>query len=134
MPRVTVEILEGRTPDQKRALIREIANSVINVYKVPAKGVAIRIQEVKFTDLGTGTESYWDFALHDGKVLYGSSGDPRITVTCTERSLDEKKELVKQITDKVSEILGVPASDVKIFINEMKKDQFAIGGKLICDK
>ena len=135
MPRIMVEILEGRSPDQKRALIKEISDAIVAAFKVPVQVVAVRVEDVKFTDLGNGNGNYLDFALYEGKAVYGGSGDPRITVFCTEgHSLEEKREAVKQISEKCVKILGVSLDEVKILINEAKKDQFAKGGKLLCDK
>ena len=135
MPTINVEILEGRTLDQKRALIKEICDVITVAFKVPADAVSVRVQDMKFIDLENGDESYWDFFQHEGKVLCSGSGEPRITIFCIEgRSLEQKREAVRQISEKCAEILGISLGEVKVFINDMKKDQFSIGGKLICDR
>ena len=36
MPEVIIEIAQGRTADQKRALVKEITNAVVNTCSVPA--------------------------------------------------------------------------------------------------
>ena len=134
MPRVMVEILEGRTLDQKRALVKAICEEVSKGFKVPESAVAVRISEIRFTDLGANSKLYWDASMQAKEVVYGGGAEPRITLLCIEgRSIEEKRVVVKQIAEKCAPILGVPLSDVKLFVTEMKRDQFSIAGKLICD-
>jgi 4-oxalocrotonate tautomerase len=50
------------------------------------------------------------------------------------RTLDQKRELTKRITDAVAEVAGVPQDRVHVIFNEMKKDDYAVGGELMIDK
>ena len=50
------------------------------------------------------------------------------------RSLDEKRELVKGITDAIVDALSVPKEIVKITIHEVGDDQIAKGGVLRIDR
>ena len=45
MPEVYIYAVEGRTMDQKRALIREITDSVVRNFKVDPSTVMIQIME-----------------------------------------------------------------------------------------
>lgn len=45
MPEVYVHALEGRTKDQKRALIRDITEAVVKNFNVPVDAVVVEIIE-----------------------------------------------------------------------------------------
>ncbi|HEU4963094.1 MAG TPA: 2-hydroxymuconate tautomerase [Bacilli bacterium] len=50
------------------------------------------------------------------------------------RSLEQKRELTKRITDAVAEVAGIPGDRVHVFIRDMKQDEYGVGGELIVDK
>lgn len=50
------------------------------------------------------------------------------------RSIEEKRELVKSVTDAVSKSLHLPPDAIHVILREMKKDQWAVGGSLRSDK
>lgn len=50
------------------------------------------------------------------------------------RTLDQKRELVRRVTEVVSEVTKVEPEDVHIFITEHKRDEVSVGGKLVIDK
>ncbi|WP_207654723.1 tautomerase family protein [Marasmitruncus massiliensis] len=134
MPRITVEMLEGRTMEQKRALAKEICDAVAEIFKLPTSGVAVRLMDVSFEDFACGSELYCDTSLREGKPVYGGGADPRITTQFFEgRSIEEKRALVKRLTEITAKILCIPPDKIKIFLHEMKDDQFSIGGTLHCD-
>jgi 4-oxalocrotonate tautomerase len=45
MPEVYVHAIEGRTKDQKRALIKDITDSLVRNFGVPAEAVLVEIIE-----------------------------------------------------------------------------------------
>jgi 4-oxalocrotonate tautomerase len=49
------------------------------------------------------------------------------------RSLDQKRELVKRITEVVAEVGNVPPEKVHVFIKDMKGDEYAVSGVLTVD-
>jgi 4-oxalocrotonate tautomerase len=56
---------------------------------------------------------------------------PVLNITILEgRSEDEKQALVSALTKAVQDSLGSPASDVRIFVNEIAPGNFASGGVL----
>jgi len=60
---------------------------------------------------------------------------PYITVKLTEgRSLEDKRKLVKRLTEATVETLHVRPDFVRIEFIELKKDIFAVGGELVCDR
>ena len=50
MPVITVEWLEGRTPEQKRALAEALTKSFVDIAKVSADQVWIVFRDVKRSD------------------------------------------------------------------------------------
>lgn len=54
MPIVTVQMLEGRTDDQKRELVEKVTEAVTSSTKAPADRVTVVIEEMKPENLGKG--------------------------------------------------------------------------------
>lgn len=54
MPEVYVYALEGRTLDQKRALVKDITEVVVRHFDVPADAVVVQIMESPKTDKAKG--------------------------------------------------------------------------------
>jgi 4-oxalocrotonate tautomerase len=45
MPEIYVYVIEGRTVDQKRALVQDITASMVKNFQVPAENVVVQIVE-----------------------------------------------------------------------------------------
>jgi 4-oxalocrotonate tautomerase len=59
---------------------------------------------------------------------------PLVTVKILEgRTLEQKRGMVKDVTDAIAKNLGCPTSAIHIDIMEMKTDNYAADGKLWCD-
>ncbi|MDL2298218.1 2-hydroxymuconate tautomerase family protein [Synergistaceae bacterium OttesenSCG-928-D05] len=59
---------------------------------------------------------------------------PIVVVNMKEgRTLEQKRAMVTGITKVLTETVNVPQASVRIIINEMKNDNFAIAGTLVCD-
>ena len=50
------------------------------------------------------------------------------------RTLNQKRELVKSVTKAVCESIGTTPDRVKIKLNDMKPESYAISGELIADQ
>lgn len=50
------------------------------------------------------------------------------------RTIDQKRELVKRVTEAITESLKCPKDAVRIIIREMKKENFARADKLAIDE
>jgi 4-oxalocrotonate tautomerase len=50
------------------------------------------------------------------------------------RTVDQKRKLVANITDAVVKSLDVKNEDVRIILQEMAKDDYAVAGTLVMDK
>lgn len=59
---------------------------------------------------------------------------PIVVVNIKEgRSVGQKREMAKRMTQAICETMEVSPAAVRIIINEMKNENFAIGGTLVCD-
>lgn len=50
MPIITVKMLEGRSDDQKRALVKEVTDAVSRTVDAPIENISIIIEEMKKTN------------------------------------------------------------------------------------
>ena len=50
------------------------------------------------------------------------------------KSIQQKRDLVKAITDAVSNIYGVPRESVRVVLRYNTKEDLGWGGVLMCDK
>lgn len=59
---------------------------------------------------------------------------PYVTVKMLEGRTDEQKRaLCEKVTEAVSETTGAPAEKIVVFIEEMKKSDYAVAGKRLSD-
>ncbi|MCR6098597.1 4-oxalocrotonate tautomerase [Salipaludibacillus agaradhaerens] len=54
MPIVTIKMLEGRTDDQKRALVEKVTEAVTETTQAPAERVSVVIEEMSPAHFGVG--------------------------------------------------------------------------------
>lgn len=60
---------------------------------------------------------------------------PYVTVKMLEgRSEEQKKAMVEKVTAAVSETSGAPKENIVVFIEEMSKNHYAVGGQRLSDK
>ena len=59
---------------------------------------------------------------------------PIITINIFKRSIEEKREMTKKITDAVVEVTGFKKEWVQVFYNEVEPENHAQGGILSIDK
>ncbi len=59
---------------------------------------------------------------------------PYVTVKMLEgRSEEQKQAMVEKVTEAVSETSGAPKDKIVVFIEEMSKQHYAVGGKRLSD-
>jgi 4-oxalocrotonate tautomerase len=59
---------------------------------------------------------------------------PLVTIKIIEgRNTEQKRGMVKDVTDAIVKNIGCPADAVQIEIVEMKQENIGQGGKLFCD-
>ncbi|WP_017725941.1 2-hydroxymuconate tautomerase [Halalkalibacterium ligniniphilum] len=52
MPIVTVKMLEGRSDEQKRALVEKVTEAVSETIQAPPERISVVIEEMKKTNFG----------------------------------------------------------------------------------
>lgn len=57
MPIVTVNLMEGRTPEQKAAMISEVTDAIVRTTGAKKEAVSIIIQDMKPENYGLGGQS-----------------------------------------------------------------------------
>ncbi len=60
MPIVQIEMFEGRTLEQKRAMVKEVTQALVRTVKCPPDAVKIVIREMKKEDLAEAGLLYCD--------------------------------------------------------------------------
>ncbi len=60
MPFLQVNLMEGRTEDQKRELIRELTETVVRVLGSPKAAIRVQLIEVPTTNWGIAGETAKD--------------------------------------------------------------------------
>jgi 4-oxalocrotonate tautomerase len=56
MPTIRVELMEGRTPDQKKNLVKALTQAVLDTLGGKAESVDVLLFDVKRSDWATGGE------------------------------------------------------------------------------
>ncbi len=60
---------------------------------------------------------------------------PIVTIELLEgRNIEQKREIAKKITEVFTEVIKVNPETVQIIFHNMKKEDYALGGKLFIDK
>jgi 4-oxalocrotonate tautomerase len=60
---------------------------------------------------------------------------PVVTIAMFDgRSIEQKRELVKGVTEVVARVTGNPADAVHVIIDEIKRENWSIGGVLSTDR
>jgi 4-oxalocrotonate tautomerase len=83
VPFIQVTMIEGRTVEQKRALIAGIAHAAVEALDVPLDRVRVAIYEVQGDDWGIGDKTYAEVR---GAVTPPPASDPAITAEDTSGS------------------------------------------------
>jgi len=60
MPIIRVEMFEGRTPEQKRALVQELTEAFVRVTGARAEAVDVMLVDVDKANWGVGGQLYSD--------------------------------------------------------------------------
>lgn len=116
MPLVKIEIIQGYSPDYKTAILDEVHQALVESIKIPDSDRNQRIIEIE--------RENFDFPEKSDKATL-------IEISLFEgRSLDAKRDLYKNIVQKLSENPGIAPQDVMIILYESPKDNWGIrGGK-----
>jgi 4-oxalocrotonate tautomerase family enzyme len=135
MPRVTVVLLEGRTQEQKKKIATEITDALKEIFDVSGTTVSIRFADTPFENFAFDGELCSDVSAREGKPAYGNKLEPRIIVQILEGSaIDQRRKFARRVTDKVAEIVSLPAENIQVYFHSLRNIAFAMGGVLVSEK
>jgi 4-oxalocrotonate tautomerase len=60
MPTIRVELMEGRTPEQKKNLVKALTSAVVETLGSKAESVDVVLYDIKRSDWATGGELWSD--------------------------------------------------------------------------
>lgn len=80
MPFIQVTMIEGRTVEQKRALVAGLAHAAVEALDVPLERVRVAIYEVSGDDWGIGDKTYAEVR---GPVNAAAASDPALVAEDT---------------------------------------------------
>lgn len=60
MPLVTIKIIEGRTTEQKRGMVKDVTEAIVKNIGCPASAVQIDIVDLKQENLSQGGKLFCD--------------------------------------------------------------------------
>jgi 4-oxalocrotonate tautomerase len=59
---------------------------------------------------------------------------PIVTIELIEgRTVDQKREIAKQITETIKNVVNVPEDVIEVIFYDLKKENYSKGGKLFID-
>ncbi|MDZ4172357.1 MAG: 4-oxalocrotonate tautomerase DmpI [Methanobacteriaceae archaeon] len=58
---------------------------------------------------------------------------PVIKIDCNKLTQEQKRELIKSVTEVSSRIMQLPESTITIILREVDAEDVGVGGKLLCD-
>lgn len=59
---------------------------------------------------------------------------PSITFEMAHLTTEQKRTLVKEVTEVASRVSGIPEAGFYVFIKENEPENIGVGGKLLCDR
>ena len=118
MPTVKVEMIKGKSPAYKNALLNGIHKALVDHFKVPEANRIQRIYELDEENFKLNPSKTNDFVLVELTVVKG-------------RSVDVKKKLYKAIADNLASEPGIAQTDILIVLNEVPMENWGVRGCML---
>ncbi len=119
MPNVLIEIRQGRSPGEKRALLDAVHLALVEALKIPDHDRTQRVREYPPQDFEVPPGRSDRYTLVEITMFSG-------------RSLEAKRRLYKALTDRLAAV-GTSASDVKIVLLEVPLQDWGLHGQPASD-
>jgi len=134
MPQLLIHTYEEHTDDQKRALVKDLTETVCRAADVKPINV-----EVVFLKLNRNDRAICGKLMSDVQDLSALSDDeiPWLIVQFQlfeGRSLAQKRLLAKGVTEDIAKHFAMNAGRIQIIFSEMNRMHNAIGGLLAVDR
>lgn len=119
MPLTRVSLRKGKSPEYRRALMKQIYLAMRETFNVP--------DEDRFMTITEHDESQFDFGT-DYLGIHRSDDLIMIQITANNtRTTDQKKELYAKIAERLAAEPGVRSEDVLINLVEVLKENWSFG-------
>ena len=126
MPRVTVEMLKGRTREQKSAVIRGITEALVEGFGVSPSVVSVRIAETEPQNMAVGGVLCSDGAEGCGLRI--------MAIYMGGRTDEQRRTAAARMIEKVAAAVDVGAENVHVYFRAIVKEEMARNGVLNCDR
>lgn len=115
MPLVRVDMIKGKTHEYKKAVLACIHDSLIESIGIEDWDRFQRIVEIPREDFETAPEKTDNFMIIELTLFPG-------------RTKEQKSDVIKGITTRLENSLGIAPTDVFIVINEPPLENWGMGG------
>jgi 4-oxalocrotonate tautomerase family enzyme len=115
MPFIRIELLAGKSPEFKKAVLDEVHEALVDAFKIPADDRTQRLTELP--------QEAFEFPAT-------RRPDPiLIEITCfTGRSIEAKRLLYRRLSERLAARLGVEPRNVCVVLNEVPRENWGFGG------
>lgn len=121
MPLIRIEMIEGRSPAYKKAILDGVHNALVEAFKIPDNDRTQRLYELPAEN----------FDISPGKTEQSVSID---ISAFAGRSIDAKRALYAAIVRNLSNNPGIPGTDITIVLHDIPKENWGLrGGIAGCD-
>lgn len=115
MPLVKIELVKGKNPEYKKALLNGVHQALVDCFNIPDDDRIQRLYELEKENFEISTNKTENFVLIELTVFKG-------------RSFEAKKKLYEAIVDNLESALGIKRTDVLIVINEPSLENWGVAG------
>ena len=115
MPILTVQILPGRSAQQKTQLLTRVSQAVVDSLAAPLSSVRVVLQEVAAEHVIVGGEVGKDMALLRVMLIEG-------------RTEEKKAALFAAVSRAVHESIDISEQDIRIIITDVPKTDMGVAG------
>lgn len=132
MPQIHIQTYEQHTFEQKKALVRDITKTVCEAAEVKPINVQIQFHELTKENRALCGRLMCEVDENNMPV----EEIPWLIVQFQlfeGRSLNQKRQIVKGVTEDITRNLGVNPARIQIIISEMNRMHNSIGGLLAID-
>jgi len=115
MPILTIQILPGRSAQQKTQLLTRVSQAVVDSLAAPLSSVRVVLQEVAAEHVIVGGEVGKDMALLRIMLIEG-------------RTEEKKAALFAAVSRAVHESIDISEQDIRIIITDVPKTDMGVAG------
>ena len=115
MPFIRVELLAGKSPAFKQAVLDQVHEALVEAFRIPDHDRTQRLIELP--------REHFDFPI-------ARRPDPiLIEITCfTGRSIEAKRLLYRRLAERLKERPGVDPANVCVVLKEVPRENWGLGG------